>query len=126
MNFNRLLAIFELLKGLTAVVVMLLFIEHKISFSKLPHPLQAFIGHITTETLIVFGVFTVLYTALHTAEFYGLWFNKKWGPKFVMLSIGIYIPVEIYELVIKFSVLKVVVLVLNICVLIYFYVKRKK
>lgn len=61
----------------------------------------------------------LLYSTMRLAEAIGLWLRKKWAEWFAVMSGGIYLPVEIYELSIGFTWPKVSVFVINLSVVLY-------
>jgi uncharacterized membrane protein (DUF2068 family) len=68
----------------------------------------------------VFGAVAMLfYAALSGLEAIGLWYEKAWGRWLVLISIGISIPVEIFELTKGFSWMKLVVFLLNLGIFTY-------
>lgn len=69
-----------------------------------------------------------LYAVLFTIEGGGLLAKKRWAEYFTIVITGSFLPIEIYELVHRASVGKVVALVLNLTVLGYlaWHVRREK
>jgi uncharacterized membrane protein (DUF2068 family) len=61
----------------------------------------------------------LLYSSMRLAEAIGLWLRKKWAEWFGVLSGGIYLPVEIYELSLGTTWPKVTVFVINLSVVLY-------
>lgn len=61
----------------------------------------------------------LLYSAIRLAEAIGLWQRKRWAEWFGVLSGGIYLPVEIYELTLGVTWPKMAVLVINLGVVLY-------
>ena len=57
------------------------------------------------------------YIALRFFEACGLWLERHWGEWLAVVSAGLYVPAEIYELFLHFSLRKVGVLVLNILII---------
>jgi uncharacterized membrane protein (DUF2068 family) len=75
----------------------------------------------------VFGAVAMLfYAALSGLEAIGLWYEKAWGRWLILISIGISIPVEIYELSKGFSWMKLVVFLLNLGIFAYVLLKFPK
>lgn len=75
--------------------------------------------HVTDARLWFGAGLAALYSALRLAEGYGLWFERRWGEWLGVLSGGIYVPVEVYELWHKPSGVKAATLTLNIAVVAY-------
>jgi uncharacterized membrane protein (DUF2068 family) len=63
--------------------------------------------------------FASSYMLMRFVEAYGLWFGKRWAEWFALLSGGIYLPVEIYELAKGFSWMKMGVLAANLLIVLY-------
>jgi uncharacterized membrane protein (DUF2068 family) len=63
------------------------------------------------------------YSALLFIEGVGLFLRKRWAEYFTIFVTGSLIPLEIYELIKKFSETKVFVLAINIAVVIYLIVR---
>jgi len=61
----------------------------------------------------------LLYSTMRLAEAIGLWLRKKWAEWFGVLSGGIYLPVEVYELSLGVTWPKVSVFVINLGVVLY-------
>jgi len=60
-----------------------------------------------------------IYALMRFVEAYGLWFEKRWAEWFALLSGGVYLPVELYELAKGFSWLKTGVLAINLVIVGY-------
>jgi len=79
--------------------------------------------HTLAETsdsrLILLTCFATLYAAVRFAEAYGLWHARRWAEWFAALSGGIYIPVEIYELIQRVTWLRAAALLLNLIIVAY-------
>ncbi len=65
----------------------------------------------------------VVYAAIRLAEAYGLWNKKKWAEWFAVVSGGIYLPVEVYEIFHRFTWIKVGVFLGNVAIVIYLAVE---
>lgn len=57
-----------------------------------------------------------IYALMGFVEAYGLWFEKRWAEWFALVSGGVYLPVELYELAKGFSWLKTGVLAINLVI----------
>lgn len=74
---------------------------------------------ITDANLWGLAIAAALYSVVRMIEAVGLWFNKRWAEWFATLTGGMYIPVEIFEVVRSASWPKVVVLIVNLGVVSY-------
>jgi uncharacterized membrane protein (DUF2068 family) len=70
-----------------------------------------------TLTLIVIGL--LAYAALQLLEGVGLFLLKRWGEYVAVIGTSAFIPLEVYELTSKVSVLKVVALLINLLAVVY-------
>ena len=62
---------------------------------------------------------TFIYAALRLLEGIGLVLRKVWAEYLVVIATGIFIPLEIYELVRRFTALRLGLLVANIAIVLY-------
>ena len=59
-----------------------------------------------------------VYVALRFVEAFGLWFSQKWAEWFALISGGIYLPLEVYELFRRVTWMRVTALVANLIVVV--------
>ena len=133
---ERIVAIFEAAKG--AVVLLagfgLLTIVHKnvqtiaediilqLHLNPAKHYPRIFIdlaSHVEDTQLWMLALFAFVYASLRLLEAYGLWLSKRWAQWLAVVTSCIYVPLEIYELLLKYSWIKLVVLIVNIGIMIY-------
>jgi uncharacterized membrane protein (DUF2068 family) len=81
---------------------------------------------IRRRTLAFGAVAAFFYAGLSGLEAVGLWYEKAWGRWLVLISIGISIPIEIYELSKGFSAPKLVVFLLNVAIFAYVLMRFPK
>lgn len=70
----------------------------------------------TDTRLWAMAVAAMLYSIIRFAEAYGLWRERVWAEWFGILSGAMYLPVEVYELAVHPSLIKVCILLVNIIV----------
>jgi len=70
--------------------------------------------HVTDSQLWALACAALIYSIVRFVEAAGLWRERKWAEWFGVLSGGIYIPVEIFEVTSGVSWLKINLLVINI------------
>ena len=70
--------------------------------------------HLYWAILVVIG-----YAVLEATEMVGLWFAQRWAEYLTFVATTLLIPLEIYEIVHKVSVLKVITLVINLAIVVY-------
>jgi uncharacterized membrane protein (DUF2068 family) len=62
---------------------------------------------------------TFFYAALMFTEGIGLALHKKWAEYFTIFATSSFIPLELYELIQHFSVMKILVIIVNLAVVVY-------
>jgi uncharacterized membrane protein (DUF2068 family) len=88
---------------------------------------QEFIGQVgrmtnTNLKLAGLGLISFFYSALFGTEGVGLFLRKRWAEWFVVVVTGSLLPLEIYELIHKASVVKGILTVINLLILGYLVV----
>lgn len=76
-------------------------------------------AHLGNERLRSLAAAALLYAVVRFVEAYGLWRDRLWAEWFAIVSGGIFLPVELYELMRRATVVKGVVLVVNAAVVAY-------
>ncbi|WP_131723413.1 DUF2127 domain-containing protein, partial [Mycobacteroides abscessus] len=59
------------------------------------------------------------YASIEFIEAIGLWLMKRWGEYFAVIATSIFLPLEIYELIEKVTVLRVLALLVNIVAVVW-------
>ncbi len=59
------------------------------------------------------------YALIEFIEAVGLWLMKRWGEYFAVVATGVFLPLEIYELTEKVTVLRLGALVINLAAVIW-------
>jgi uncharacterized membrane protein (DUF2068 family) len=126
----RIVALFEATKGALVLSVgfgLLAFI-HKdlhlaaaqlvrhLHFNPARHYPQIFIdavSHLTDARLWVMAFSALLYSLVRFVEAFGLWNQRQWAEWFALLTGGMYIPVELFEIMRRVTWPKVTVLIVN-------------
>jgi uncharacterized membrane protein (DUF2068 family) len=128
-------AIFEALKGLLVILAglgILAFIAHHDTWTIIErlalnlNParlyLRKFIGvarRLTNAKLFLVATGAFAYSTLRFTEAYGLWRARAWGQWIGIISGVIYLPVAVIAMVCGPSVLKAILLVVNIFLIAY-------
>lgn len=137
--------LYELIKGVGAVVMALAlwfwhnnvsllvelantaWIEH---YGDLFSEQIATLVRITQKASQNWTVFILLilgYASLRFIEAYGLWKDKSWAYWFSVLGYGLFIPAEVYYLIVRpFDWFKLLMLILNIIVVIVVYKNMRR
>jgi uncharacterized membrane protein (DUF2068 family) len=74
---------------------------------------------VSPKSLQFGAIGTLLYGAIASIEAVGLWFEQTWASWMILLSVGISIPIEIFELIHHMTGLKWLLFVINIVVFWY-------
>ena len=74
---------------------------------------------ITTGHLYAAAAVVTAYAVLEAIEMVGLWLAKRWAEYLTFIATTALIPLEVYEIVDKVSVLKVVTLIVNVAIAAY-------
>ena len=132
----RAIAIFEAAKGALVLLAGLgllalihrdvqAFAEKIVRFSHLnpaSHYPRIFIEaarHVTDTHLSLLAAAAAVYAIVRGVEAYGLWFERRWAEWFALLAGGIYLPVEIYEMVRHLTWIKGAIFLTNVIVVAY-------
>lgn len=76
-------------------------------------------------TLTKIGIALSVYAVLELVEAVGLWMGKRWAEYLTFVVTVSLLPLEVYELSQRFSVLKIITLIINVAVVVYLlYAKR--
>lgn len=90
------------------------------------HRLLLRIFRVTPRQLRELSIGTFIYAGLFLSEGTGLLLRKRWAEYFVIISTGLFIPLEIYELVLHFTVVKLVVLIINALIVWYLVLRVRR
>lgn len=74
---------------------------------------------LSSGKLYLYGSAIAAYAAINAFEAVGLWRARRWAEYLTLLEVSVLLPLEIYELTLKISYLKIITLVLNIAVVSY-------
>ena len=132
----RLVALFEASKGLLVLLVglELLSLIHTgvqnageeiverfhLNFAR-HHPriLLYATTHLNDSNVRLLALAALAYTTVRFIEAYGLWRLRAWAEWFAIVSGGVYLPFELYELVRHPTIVKAVILLLNLAIVAY-------
>ena len=83
------------------------------------HALIRKLWAVDDKKLVEVSAGTFFYAALVLTEGIGLALRKKWAEYFTIFVTASLIPLEVYELVQKFSFMKIAVIAINVAVVVY-------
>jgi uncharacterized membrane protein (DUF2068 family) len=78
---------------------------------------QAFTARHSTLVLVALGV--LAYGILELVEGYGLWFKKRWGEYAAVVATALFVPLEVHEIMVLVSWVRVGALVVNLFAVTY-------
>jgi uncharacterized membrane protein (DUF2068 family) len=85
------------------------------------------ITHVDDSHLRLLAAAALLYSTLRFVEAYGLWRMRAWAEWLAIVTGGVYLPVELYEIAEKATVVRVVVFIINAGIVAYLvYVRRRR
>jgi uncharacterized membrane protein (DUF2068 family) len=87
--------------------------------SRYPRILLDAAGALSDERLMVLAMGAIAYATVRFIEAYGLWLQRRWAEWFAVVAGGLYIPIEIYELVRRVTWIRFGLLVVNVAVVVY-------
>ena len=73
-----------------------------------------------------YGIIALLYSLLLMVEGTGLWMSYLWAEYVTIISTTLLLPLEIYELVEKFTYVRLTLLLVNVAIVIYLIVRVRK
>ncbi len=80
---------------------------------------------LSAGTLHALGIGLLAYALLEGVEAVGLWFGKRWAEYLTFVSTSVLLPLEIYEIVTKPTVLKVIGFLINLAVVVYLLIRKR-
>ncbi|GAC56417.1 hypothetical protein GOHSU_06_00280 [Gordonia hirsuta DSM 44140 = NBRC 16056] len=80
---------------------------------------------LSAATVTWIGAGVLAYGLLELVEATGLWLGRRWGEYFSVLVTGIFIPLEIYELLDRVTGFKVAALVINVAAVIWLVWRKR-
>lgn len=86
---------------------------------RLTQRLLARVSSVSAKQLEAVGVGAFAYAALYAVEGTGLWLGRRWAEYLTLIATASFVPFEIYELVRRFTVLRLSALVLNLAIVGY-------
>lgn len=84
-------------------------LNHSPTITKLRHLIET-----SPHTLLLVAFALFGYAALQLVEGVGLWLAQRWGEYFAVVATSIFLPLEVYELTERITVLRVGALLINV------------
>jgi uncharacterized membrane protein (DUF2068 family) len=80
---------------------------------------------VKSSTLIWFALGLLAYGLVELVEAVGLWLLKRWGEYFAVVATSFGLPLEVYELTERITVVRVGALVINVGLVVYLLVSKR-
>lgn len=74
---------------------------------------------VNNQKLVAFSVGSFLLAALELTEGIGLWLEKRWAEFLTVIATALFVPVELYEVVSHFTLIRLLILIANLFVVWY-------
>jgi uncharacterized membrane protein (DUF2068 family) len=135
-----LIGLFKLLKGLLLVAVgvgalkllhkdVAAVIDHWVELLRVDpdnrfiHRLLLKVVHVSPRQLKELSIGTFFYASLLLTEGVGLLTRRRWAEYFTVITTAVFIPLEVYELVHKVTLVRIAVTLLNVAI-VWYLVRR--
>jgi uncharacterized membrane protein (DUF2068 family) len=137
------IAVFKLVKGVLLLLVGLGLLKlmhaeiatlfsrliealHVNADSRIIHALVLKVDALQPHSVLVAGLVSLGYAVMLLLEGVGLWLERSWAAYLTVISTSLLLPFELYEVLDRVSVLRVVVLLLNLVIVLYLIVQLKQ
>jgi uncharacterized membrane protein (DUF2068 family) len=94
--------------------------------NRYPRILLEAASHLDNIHLLALGLGALAYTVIRLAEAYGLWLGRRWAWMLGMTSAGLYLPIEILELIKHMNATELLVFIANILTLVVLWRGRTR
>ena len=89
------------------------------------HSIMEKLAGVDNNKLVLFSIGSFLYAALQFTEGVGLWYEKRWAEFLTVIATSLLIPVELYEIYVRFTWVRVLILIVNLFVIWYLATRLK-
>ncbi|HQU86764.1 MAG TPA: DUF2127 domain-containing protein, partial [Pyrinomonadaceae bacterium] len=93
--------------------------------NKYIHSLMEKLSGINNNQIMLFSVGSFLYAGLDFTEGIGLWFEQRWAEILTSVATALFVPLEIYEIYERFTLVRVLILIVNLFVIWYLATRVK-
>jgi uncharacterized membrane protein (DUF2068 family) len=80
---------------------------------------------VKSSTLTWVAIGLLVYAAVEIIEAVGLWMLKRWGEYFAVVATSFGLPIEVYELIERVTVIRIGALIINIGLVVYIVVTKR-
>jgi uncharacterized membrane protein (DUF2068 family) len=100
--------------------VLHLDLDHSPTVTHLRH-----LVHTKPSTLLLVALLMFGYAVIQVVEGVGLWLLQRWGEYFAAVATSVFLPLEVYELTERITVLRVAALVINVAAVVYLVLSKR-
>jgi uncharacterized membrane protein (DUF2068 family) len=111
---------------IASVFSLLLEFLHINADTRLVHALMLKLDALQPHSVLVAGLVSLGYAALLLAEGIGLWLELPWAAYVTVVSTGALVPFEVYELIERATVPRIILLIINFVIVIYLIKQLKQ
>ena len=136
------IAVFKVVKGLLLLLLglgllklmhaeiatlfsLLLEALHLNADSRFIHTLVLKVDALQPNSVLLAGLISLAYAGILLLEGVGLWLEYTWAVYLTVVSTGLLLPLEIYEVIEQVSLLRVGVLLLNLAIVAYLIIQLR-
>ncbi len=94
--------------------------------SRLIHSLVLKVDALQPHSVLVAGLVSLGYAGMLLAEGIGLWLEFTWAAYLTVVSTSLLLPFELYEVIEQVTILRVIVLLLNLIIVLYLVSQLKR
>jgi uncharacterized membrane protein (DUF2068 family) len=87
--------------------------------SHLLHALVLKVDALQPHSVLTMSVVSLAYAGLLLTEGVGLWFERSWAAYLTVISMSLFLPFELYEVIRRVTALRIGVLLLNLAIVFY-------
>jgi uncharacterized membrane protein (DUF2068 family) len=95
------------------------------SENKYIHAMLEKLGGVNRSQMMMMSGGAFFYSGLQLTEGIGLWLEKRWAEFLTAIATSLLLPVEIYEMFVKFTWVRLVIFVVNIFIVWYLVTRLK-
>lgn len=74
---------------------------------------------VPTTTLYLYGACVAAYALVNLVEAVGLWGARRWAEYLAVIEVLAFVPIEVHELTLRVSPLKILALIINLAIAVY-------
>jgi uncharacterized membrane protein (DUF2068 family) len=94
--------------------------------SRILHALVLKVDALQPDSVLTMSVVSLAYAGLLLTEGLGLWFERSWAAYLTVISMSLFLPFELYEVIRRVTALRIGVLLLNLAIVFYLISQLKQ